>query len=414
MTHFLLLAMAICAMLGVIFEEKIHINKAKTTLFFGTLSWVVLFMVAEPSQQNIVNKGLSENLTEIATLWLFLLAAMTFVAYLNKKGMIQNLIYLALPKKLSERKLMLLTALFCFLFSSLCDNITATLCSVALILSLQMPRDKTIKYCILVVFSVNSGGVALITGDVTTLMIFLAHKVVIEDLLLLSLPAFVGVLVLATTLSMGLRGTIEIEPRINDVSRVDIIIGAIFLVTIVATIVGNIAFGIPPVLSFLFGLSVMFLTAHFFQEDIYEDPIMDYIRLIEFDTLMFFLGVLLVVGMLREIAVLDNVTALYSALPHEAANLAMGVLSAAIDNVPLTAALLKSDIEMSRVNWLMLTYSVGVGGSLLVIGSAAGIIAMSKVPGLTFGAYFRYLPHLVAAFISGYGCVYLLGQFAFH
>jgi len=414
MTQFLLISMAVLAMLGVIFEEKIHLNKAKTTLFFGTLSWVVLFLVADPDHQKSINAGLSENLTEIATLWLFLLAAMTFVAYLNKKGMIQNLIYLALPRQLSERKLMLLTALFCFLFSSLCDNITATLCSVALILSLKMTTDKTIKYCVLVVFSVNSGGVALITGDVTTLMIFLADKVAIEDLLLLSLPAFIGVLVLAMTLAMGLKGNIEIEPQISGVSRVDLIIGAIFLVTIVATIIGNVTFGIPPVLSFLFGLSVMFLTAHFFQEDIYEDPIMDYIRLIEFDTLMFFLGVLLVVGMLREIAVLDNVTALYSALPHETANLAMGVLSAAIDNVPLTAALLKSDIEMSRVNWLMLTYSVGVGGSLLAIGSAAGIIAMSKVQGMTFGAYFRYIPHLGAAFISGYGCVYLLGQVAFH
>lgn len=413
MAHYLLIAMALLAMLGVIFEEKIHVNKAKTALFFGTLSWVVLFIVADPGHQKGISAGLSENLTEIATLWLFLLAAMTFVAYLNKKGMIQNLIYLALPKKLSERKLMIFTALFCFLFSSLCDNITATLCSVALILSLKMPRDKTIKYCILVVFSVNSGGVALITGDVTTLMIFLADKVIIEDLLLLSIPAFVGVLVLASTLALTLKGDIEIEPQINEVSRVDITIGAIFLLTIVATIIGNVAFGIPPVLSFLFGLSVMFLTAHFFKEDIYEDPIMDYIRLIEFDTLMFFLGVLLVVGMLREIAVLDNVTALYSALPHEAANLAMGVLSAAIDNVPLTAALLKSDIEMSRVNWLMLTYSVGVGGSLLIIGSAAGIIAMSKVEGMTFGAYFRYLPHLGAAFVSGYGCVYLLGQVAF-
>lgn len=414
MTQFLLISMAVLAMLGVIFEEKIHLNKAKTTLFFGTLSWVVLFLVADPDHQKSINAGLSENLTEIATLWLFLLAAMTFVAYLNKKGMIQNLIYLALPRQLSERKLMLLTALFCFLFSSLCDNITATLCSVALILSLKMTTDKTIKYCVLVVFSVNSGGVALITGDVTTLMIFLADKVAIEDLLLLSLPAFIGVLVLAMTLAMGLKGNIEIEPQISGVSRVDLIIGAIFLVTIVATIIGNVTFGIPPVLSFLFGLSVMFLTAHFFQEDIYEDPIMDYIRLIEFDTLMFFLGVLLVVGMLREIAVLDNVTALYSALPHETANLAMGVLSAAIDNVPLTAALLKSDIEMSRVNWLMLTYSVGVGGSLLAIGSAAGIIAMSKVQGMTFGAYFRYIPHLGAAFISGYGCVYLLGRVAFH
>lgn len=414
MTHTLLISLAVLALLGVIFEEKIHVNKAKITLFCGTLAWVVLFMTAgTEANRTTINHGLTENITDIATLWLFLLAAMTFVAYLNKKGMIENLIYLFLPTRISEKKLLFLTALFCFAFSSLCDNMTATLCSVALILSLQMSTEKTIKYTVLVVFAVNSGGVALITGDVTTLMIFLADKVEIPDLLLLSIPSFIGVMVLAVLLSRGLDGVVEIKPHVTDIRPVDIAIAVIFLGTILGTIAANVLFAIPPVLSFLFGMSLMFLTARFFGDDNDNDPIMDYIRLVEFDTLLFFLGVLLVVGMLREIHVLDSVADLYTTMPHELANLCMGVLSALIDNVPLTAALLKSDIEMSHTNWLMLTYSVGVGGSLLIIGSAAGIVAMSKVPNMTFGAYFRHVIPLAIAYGCGFGGTYLLGQVAF-
>ncbi|MBN7827907.1 SLC13 family permease, partial [Bowmanella dokdonensis] len=121
----------------------------------------------------LVNHHLEENIAEIASLWLFLVAAMTFVAYLNKKRMIESLINRMLPSKLSERKLLFMTGLFAFFFSSLADNITATLVSVAMILPLGLPKEKVIKFAVLAVFAVNSGGVALITGDVTTLMIFL-------------------------------------------------------------------------------------------------------------------------------------------------------------------------------------------------------------------------------------------------
>lgn len=165
-----LIAVAILALLGVIFEEVIHVNKAKTTLFFGTLSWVLLFLFSSGVDETAaVSSGLSESIAEIAGLWLFLVAAMTFVAYLNKKGMIENMIYLIMPRQVTERRLLFLTGLFCFVFSSLADNITATLVSCSLILSLNLDLKKRLQFIVLVVFAVNSGGVSLITGDVTTL-----------------------------------------------------------------------------------------------------------------------------------------------------------------------------------------------------------------------------------------------------
>ncbi|ABC32430.1 Na+/H+ antiporter NhaD and related arsenite Permease [Hahella chejuensis KCTC 2396] len=412
--NYAVIGLAILALLGVVLEEVIHVNKAKITLFLGALAWILLFAFnsGDPEHQEAVIQGLESNIAEIAGLWLFLLAAMTFVAYLNKKGMIENLIYLFLPKRVSERKLLFLTGLFCFVFSSLADNITATLVSVTLILSLRMDLAKTLRFAALVVFSVNSGGVALITGDVTTLMIFLQDKVDILDLLLLSIPSFVAVMFMATVLSFGLSGDVIVQQHRTDVRGVDIAIAGVFLATILGTIVLNVIYQIPPVLTFLFGLATMFLVARFFNDDIENDPILEYIRVIEFETLLFFLGILLLVGVLKEVHVLESLLAMYSQVSPLVANYLMGLLSACIDNVPLTAALLKSGITMSKAEWMGLTYAVGVGGSLLVIGSAAGIVAMSKVRGLTFGSYAKYVPALLGAYSVGYAGVYLMAKYA--
>ena len=408
--YWILIALAIAGLLSVILEEVIHVNKAQSVLFFGALSWLLLFIFTpEAETHERVMEGLQENIGEIASLWLFLLSAMTFVAYLNKKGLIENITYRFLPQNISERQLLLVTGLFSFVFSSLADNVTATLVSVALILSLNLSATKTLRFATVSVFAVNSGGVAMITGDVTTLMIFLADKVSIPHLLMLAGPALLAVVLLATLLARPLNDSVKIERQTNELQRVDVTIAIVFLLTIFATIAGNVLFDIPPVLSFISGLSVMFLVARAFGEDTENDPIMNYIRQIEFDTLMFFLGILLLVGSLKEIHALDSIVRIYEFLPAWAANYSMGLLSALIDNVPLTAALLKADVPMEMQDWLALTYAVGVGGSLLIIGSAAGIVAMTKINELTFGSYLRFIVALLIAYTVGYAATLALG-----
>ncbi len=405
-----IIGLAFLGLLFVILEDVIHVNKAQTVLFFGTLAWLLLFMFSgHDANHELVIEGLYENIAEIAGLWLFLLAAMTFVVYLNKKGLIESLIYRFLPEQISERKLLFFIALFAFVFSSLADNITATLISIALILSLRLDAKKTIRFATVVVFAVNSGGVAMITGDVTTLMIFLQGKASILNLLLLSMPALLAVLVLAGLLSISLKDTIYIQRKNDNHEAVDVAIAIVFVFTILGTIASNILFDIPPVLTFLFGLSVMFLVARAFGEDTENDPILNYIRQIEFDTLLFFLGILLLVGALKEIHALESFVRIYDVLPVWLANYVMGILSSIIDNVPLTAALLKSDVAMNVQQWLSLTYAVGVGGSMLIIGSAAGIVAMSKIEALTFMSYFKYFALLFFAYTLGYGATMLMG-----
>lgn len=126
------------------------------------------------------------------------------------------------------------------------------------------------------------------------------------------------------------------------------------------------------------------------------------------ETLLFFLGILLLVGMLKEIGTLHLLTEVYAKFDPNISNFVTGIGSAILDNVPLTAALLKAEPVLNTPEWLGLTYSVGVGGSLLVIGSAAGIIAMSKVKELTFVTYLKYVPALALCYTCGYGLTLLL------
>jgi Na+/H+ antiporter NhaD/arsenite permease-like protein len=410
----LILTLIVSAFVLIVVEDVIHVNKAKTTLFFGTLCWIILFIHPLNGQTTLhVQNELNHNILEIATLWLFLMAAMTFVAYLNSKGFIQNLVHRILPTEMSERNLMYLVGTFAFFFSSISDNITATLISLAVVMSLKLEAKKLIKYATLIIFAVNSGGVSLITGDVTTLMIFLAEKVTISHLLLLVVPAAISVFVLATLLSIGMSGRISFEKVVQRrIEKTDITIACIFVSTIISTLFFSAFFHIPPLLTFLFGLSLMFLVAQFCmrKKDV-NKKIIDYVREIEYDTLLFFVGVLLLVGAMKEIGVLNQFTLLYEALAPEYANYFMGILSAVVDNVPLTAALLKADIIMDTRQWLTFTYATGVGGSMLIIGSAAGIIAMSKIRELTFMSYLRMFVYLLVAYSIGYSLSYLVACF---
>jgi Na+/H+ antiporter NhaD/arsenite permease-like protein len=412
MINSVILTLVIISFLMIITEDLIHINKAKTTLFFGTLCWILAYIF--PIDTNSAAKTteqLNENLLEIATLWLFLMSAMTFVAYLNSKGFISALVQRILPTNISERGLMFVIAIFSFVFSSFADNVTATLVSIAVVMNLQLSATKRLKYATLIIFSVNSGGVSLITGDVTTLMIFLEDKVTISNLLILVLPSFLGVITLASLLSFNLSGKVQITQSRFKIEKTDIVIAAIFMLTISGTLLANVLFEIPPVLTFLFGLSVMFLAASLLPNKKNQE-VLNYVREVEFDALLFFLGVLLLVGILKETGVLSGFTELYQYLPAIEVNYLVGFMSSIIDNVPLTAALLKADVDMKVIEWLTLTYATGVGGSILVIGSAAGIIAMSKIEELNFVSYLRNFIYLAIAYTVGYIGVYFTANWA--
>ncbi len=403
MIEVLITTLALIALVSIALEEVFHFNKAKSTLFLGCLAWVILFIHASQHQNTEhIQEVLNENLLDIASLWLFLMATMTFVAYLNARGMVSEIVQRVMPGELSLRQLTILLGIFAMLLSMVCDNITATLVGIGVVQAFKLEPKERIRLCVILVFAVNSGGVILITGDVTTLMIFSEGHVTIGELLKLIFPAVGGVALLIALLSMGSSRRVVAENKVHEVVWLDIVIGSIFIGTIAATMIFNLLFSIPPVLTFLFGVSIMFMVGglvHTYNQQIH---LLEYIRQIQFDTLLFFLGILLLVGALKEVGVLVWLTQLYSEVDPTFSSFLMGVISSILDNVPLTAALLKAEPELNNDQWLSLAYAVGIGGSTLVIGSAAGIVAMSKVRELTFMQYARYAPHVFAAYSFGY------------
>lgn len=403
MIEILITTLALIALVSIALEEVLHFNKAKSTLFLGCLAWVILFIHASQHQNTEhIQEVLNENLLDIASLWLFLMATMTFVAYLNARGMVSEIVQRIMPGELSLRQLTILLGIFAMLLSMVCDNITATLVGIGVVQAFKLEPKERIRLCVILVFAVNSGGVILITGDVTTLMIFSEGYVTIGELLKLIFPAVGGVALLIALLSMGASRRVVAENKVHEVVWLDIVIGSIFIGTIAATMIFNLLYSIPPVLTFLFGVSIMFMVGglvHTYNQQIH---LLEYIRQIQFDTLLFFLGILLLVGALKEVGVLVWLTQLYSEVDPTFSSFLMGVISSILDNVPLTAALLKAEPELNNDQWLSLAYAVGIGGSTLVIGSAAGIVAMSKVRELTFMQYARYAPHVFAAYSLGY------------
>lgn len=409
MIEVLIVVLALIALLSIALEEVLHFNKAKTTLFLGCVAWVSLFIhAAQQGKSEHIQEVLNHNLLDIASLWLFLMSTMTFVAYLNARGMVSELVQRIMPGELTFRQLTILLGIFAMLLSMVCDNITATLVGIGVVQAFKLEVKERIRLCVILVFAVNSGGVILITGDVTTLMIFSDGRVTMGQLLKLALPAAAGVGLLILLLSAGASRKITAENKLHSIEWLDLVIGGIFISTIAATMIFNLLYAIPPVLTFLFGMSIMFMVGgivHTYNQQIH---LLEYIRQIQFDTLLFFLGILLLVGALKEVGVLVALTELYLRVDPDYASYFMGLISAVLDNVPLTAALLKAEPQLTNPQWLSLAYSVGIGGSLLVIGSAAGIVAMSKVKELTFMQYARYLPHILASFSLGYAVTLLL------
>jgi len=412
--QFIVLILFLVAFAAIIFEEKLGFEKYKTSMFFGLSAWILLLIDGHFNGKEAFVKmehAFHEYVLEISMLWLFLICAMTFVAYLDKRKWIEKVVMKTLPAQMSEKKFLFIMGAFTFLFSGVADNLTATLVALSIVLVVMKgaATDTLIRMAVMIVFAANAGGLPLITGDVTTLMIFVAGKIHMVELLRLYVPALVTSLVLYAYLARGMNGSITIKKEITNINPLDTKIAVIFILSIACILAGHVAFHLPPMLVFLTGLSVMFLViAHDKIKTKNEVKVLEYVQHVEFDALFFFLGVLLLVGALKEVELLGKLAMLYEVMDPTLATFFIGILSAVVDNIPITAAMLKADLPLDEVGWMLMTYAVGIGGSILVIGSAAGVMAMSKVKELTFGAYLKYTPVVFFVYTLGLGITYIV------
>ena len=410
------------AYLAIMAEERLHLRKSVPALVAAGLIWVLLgIALALRGDTHVVAEAAEHNVLEFAELFLFLLVAMTYVNTLEERGVFDALRIWLVSRGLSYRAVFWVTGALAFVMSPVADNLTTALVMGAVVMSVgaSRPRFATLA-CINIVVAANAGGAFSPFGDITTLMVWQAGKIPFLDFLDLLLPSLVNWLVPAVLLSLFMvRGRPEAVPGERpQVKQGAYPVVGLFLGTIATTVALHATVHVPPAMGMMLGLGVLKLYAYMAGRNARHDvseldqeivraelepsarpatqqaplDIFRQLERVEWDTLLFFYGVLLCVGGLSTLGYLARVSELmYAGGSHTGANVIVGVLSAVVDNVPVMFAVLTMDPAMSEGQWLLVTLTAGVGGSLLSVGSAAGVALMGLARGAyTFGSHLRW------------------------
>ena len=396
------LGLLVLAYALVIAEEHIHLRKSKPVVLAAGVIWVMVAASAEINSvpEALVENLLHHNLLEYAELMLFLLVAMTYINSMTERGVFAALRAWLITRRFSYRQLFWITGTIAFFLSPIADNLTTALFMGAVLMAVGVGRPAFVTVgCINIVVAANAGGAFSPFGDITTLMVWQSGKAGFFEFFVLFLPSVTNALVPAFFLSLavpsGRPDPVEDQGRMQRGAKR---ICALFLCTIATAVSLEQFFHLPPFLGMMTGLSYLFLFSYYLK--VTEVPSAGQTRLdvfqqisrAEWDTLLFFFGIIFCVGGMAYfgyLVLLSNV--LYVDMGPTTANILLGIISAVIDNIPVMFAILQMNPDMDHYQWLLITLTTGVGGSLLSIGSAAGVALMGQARGVyTFFAHLKW------------------------
>ncbi|MDR3526424.1 MAG: sodium:proton antiporter NhaD [Rhizomicrobium sp.] len=402
------LVVFLCAYALVFLEERLHLKKSKPVMVAAGLIWIFVALgFALDGRGPAVTASIEHVVLEYAELLLFLLSAISFVNALVERRLFDALRARLTKGNISVRGIFWATGLGAFCLSPVADNLTTALVMGTIALSVLRGHNKAaVITLVAIVVAANAGGAFSPFGDITTLMVWQKGKLGFFEFFALFLPALLGWLVPALVMSFFLpkdpiaasNETVRIRPG-------GITIAVLFLATIAGTVTLDHLLHLPPFLGMMTGLGVLNVYGYFLHgwearafatlpEAKSREPfnIFHIFQKIEWDTLLFFYGIMLCVGGLAAVGYLHSLSALlYAGSGPTIANIVIGLLSAIIDNIPLTYAVLLMEPAMSHGQWLLVTLTAGTGGSLLSIGSAAGVALMGASKGLyTFNAHLKW------------------------
>ena len=394
-------------------EDKYHINKAKPALFAGTGIFMLIgiyFAVNGMDTHMLEEEVRKVIIPEIAEIFFFLFVAMTYIEAMIDRGVFSALRYTLVSRGYSYKKLFWVTGVLAFFISPIADNLTTALILSTVLLTIDKDnKDFMVLGAISVVVAANAGGAWSPFGDITTLMVWMAGQGSFTDFLFLFPSSILGWVITAFLLS---RYVPEGQPPFSsDEKKVEIrkggkVIMALFGLTITTAVLTHNLLHLPAMWGMMFGLSILKLYTFFLNKQTHKDDNVNafsWIAKIENDTLLFFFGILAAVGGLHFIGFLEYFTALYTQFGATAVNIGVGFLSAVVDNVPVMSAVLKSKPDMgvdAHSQWMLVTLTAGVGGSLISFGSAAGVGVMGKLHGIyTFSAHMKYAWTILIGYI---------------
>ena len=422
-------------------ESLLKINKAAIALLMCVFCWTLLMMAPGSFYPDVAADGLIGHISEViehhlgdaAGTLFFLMGAMTIVEIVDSNGGF-NFVRDALKTR-SKRKLMWRVAFMTFFLSAILDNLTTSIVMIMVLRKLVQSHSERLIYAALIVIAANSGGAFSPIGDVTTIMLWIKGVITTQGVLTeIFIPSLVSMVIPAFILQYSLKGKFDKsqnlpKAEVTQFTKVqrDIIfwlgVGGLVFVPIFKTITH-----LPPFMGILLVLGILWTVTEIFHHNTSEDDTMakrvsDLLSRIDLSTIMFFLGILMAVAVLQEIGVLTRLgEGLNEAFNgnHYLVTGIIGVLSSIVDNVPLVAGCMgmypvqpTGDMAVDGIFWQLLAYCAGVGGSMLIIGSAAGVVVMG-LEKITFGWYMKKITWIAfVGYLAGILCYWLEKTFIF-
>jgi len=419
------LAIFVVAYLFVMGEEFTHLRKSKPVLLAAGLIWGMIgYIYGTHGLPHAAEEAIRHNILEYAELFLFLLVAMTYINAMEERLVFEALRVRLVCSGFSLRKLFWITGVLAFFISPVADNLTTALLMCAVVMAIGKDNVKFIGLaCINIVVAANAGGAFSPFGDITTLMVWQKGIVDFWTFFTLFLPSAVNWLLPAIIMSLAVPKAVPAACENSvQMKRGAVVVMVLFLLTICTAVSFHNFLHLPPMVGMMTGLAYLKFFGYYLKKthkkqgellrrrvsDVDEQlgdtvpfDIFANIARAEWDTLMFFYGVILCVGGLGFIGYLAMVSqTMYTGWGATAANVTVGILSAIVDNIPVMFAVLSMMPDMSEGQWLLVTLTAGVGGSLLSIGSAAGVALMGQARGMyTFFGHLKWTPVIAL----GYG-----------
>ena len=412
--------------IAIALEHGISVNKAASALVTGVLCWTIYVVLA--SDKHLVSEELTQHLGELSGILFFLLGAMTIVELIDVHDGF-NLITSRI-RQTDKRKLLWIISFITFFLSPLLDNLTTTIVMVSLLRKLIKEPGDRLLYIGMVVLASNAGGAWSPIGDVTTTMLWIGGQLTAGNIIVkLFLPSLVCLVIPLTVLTFGLNGQVGRPNEVENDSTFDlgktqqrIVLFSGILVLILVPVFKTLT-GLPPYMGILIGLGVLWVITELMhgkrpEREKSHLSVSYALRKIDSPSILFFLGILLSIAALESVGVLSTVAAtMSSSVKNEnLIVLSIGLLSAIVDNVPLVAASQAmydlNHYPTDHTFWEFLAYATGTGGSVLIIGSAAGVAAMGMEK-INFFWYLKRISFLaLIGYFSGAG-IYILQSYLF-
>ena len=396
----------------VMVEEFSHLRKSKPVILSAAIIWAIIaFHFSSNKDYAIeIEHALEHNILEFAELFLFLLVAMTYINSLEERKVFDVVRYQLTSRGFSFRQLFIFTGIITFFLSPIADNLTTALVMCSVLMACGKGNSKFISIgCINIVVAANAGGAYSPFGDITTLMVWQAGIVEFFTFFKIFFPSVINYAIPAAIMYFFIpKEKPEVSTEKIYMKRGGRIIIFLGFFTIFSAVNFHNILHLPPMLGMMFGMGLLGLYSFYLQithDPSVEDQKFDFFRKVaraEWDTLLFFFGVILSVGGLGFIGYLSLVSEfLYVDLGPTLANSIVGILSAIVDNIPVMFAVITMRPEMSTDQWLLVTLTTGVGGSLLSIGSAAGVALMGQARGYyTFFGHLKWTPVIFLGYVA--------------